>query len=87
MFIWLLNYKTRYQKMIKIKDTQFCVKNFKMKRKKDTFFLTFWSRDLNPRLSVIFPNMIWIFIEGEGDEIKSRQGSWNFLALIIGNKF
>jgi hypothetical protein len=25
----------KYQKMVKIKDTQFCVKNLKMKRKKD----------------------------------------------------
>ena len=30
-FIWFLNNKTRYQKMVKIKDTQFCVKNLKMK--------------------------------------------------------
>ena len=37
--------------------------------------LTFQSRDLNPRFSVIFPPMIWIFMEGEGDEIKSTQAS------------
>ena len=42
--------------MVKIKDTKFCVKSLKMKRKKDKkIFLTFQS--------------------GEGDEIKSRQGS------------
>ena len=29
------------------------------------------------------PHAIWIFMEGEGDEIKSRQGSWNFLTLRI----
>ena len=29
-----MNNKTRYQKMVKVKDTQFCVKNFKIKRKK-----------------------------------------------------
>ena len=44
--------------MVKIKDSQFCVKNLKMKRKKDKQFLTFWSGDLNPRFSVIFPPTI-----------------------------
>jgi hypothetical protein len=61
--------------MVKIKDTQFCEKNLKMKRKKDKNVLTFWSGDLNPRFSVIPAHMIWIFMEGEGDEIKPRQGS------------
>ena len=50
---------------------QFCVKNLKMKRKKDKTILTFQSGDWNPRFSVIFPPTM----EGEGDEIKSRQGS------------
>ena len=68
--------------MVKIKDTQFCVKNLKMKRKKnDKKCLTFRSGDSNSRFSLIFPPTIWIFIEGEGDEIKSRQGSYNFLTL------
>ena len=40
-----------------------------MKRK----FLTFWSGDLNPRFSVIFPPMIWIFMWSEELEIKSKQ--------------
>ena len=39
--------------MVKIKDTQFCVKNLKMKRKKDKKILTVRSRDLNSRFSVI----------------------------------
>ena len=47
----------------------------KMKRKKDKHFLTFESGDWDPRFSVIFPPTIWIFMEGEGDEIKSRQVS------------
>ena len=33
------------------------------------------SRDLNLRFSVIFPPMIWIFMQGEGDEIKSKHAS------------
>ena len=44
-------------------------------KKKDKNFVTFLSRDSNPRFSVIFLPTIWIFMEGEGDEIKSRQGS------------
>ena len=47
-FIWFLNNKTIYQKMVNIKDTQFCVKNLKMKRKKDKNILTFRSVDSNP---------------------------------------
>ena len=44
--------------MVKIKDTQFCVKNLKMKRKKDKNILTVRSGDLNPGFSVIFLPMI-----------------------------
>ena len=36
--------------------------------------LTFRSGDLNPRFSVIFPPMIWIFVGSEGDEIPSHLG-------------
>ena len=64
-FIWLPNNKTRYQKMVKIKDTQFCVKNLKMKRKNEKKILTFRGKDLNPRFSVIFQPMIWIFMWSE----------------------
>ena len=51
--IWFLNNKPRYQKMVNIKDTQFCMENLKMKRKKDKILLTFRCRDLNPRFSKI----------------------------------
>ena len=61
--------------MAKIKKAQFCVKNVKMERKKNKKNLTFRSGDLNPRFSAIFPPMIWIFMESEGDEIKSKQAS------------
>ena len=61
--------------MVKIKDIHFCVKNLKMKRKKNKNFLTFLSGDLNPRFSVIFPPMIWIFMESEEPEFKSKQAS------------
>ena len=44
-------------------------------QKKDKKNLTYRSRDSNPRFSVIFLAMIWIFMVGEGDEIKSKQAS------------
>ena len=56
--------------MVKIKDTQFCVKNLEMKRKPDKNVLTFRGRDSNPVFSVIFPATICIFMEGDGDKIK-----------------
>ena len=61
--------------MVKNKDMKFFLENFKIKRKKDKKSLTFWSGDLNPGFSVIFPPMIWIFMGSEEDEIKSSQGS------------
>ena len=48
---------------------------FENEKKKGQNFLTFRSGDLNPGFSVIFPHMIWIFMESEEDEIKSSQGS------------
>ena len=50
--------------MVTNKDMKFFMENLKMKRKKDKIF---WPSkgDLNPRFSVIFPAMIWIFIESE----------------------
>ena len=41
--------------MIKVKDTQICVKNLKMKRKRGQFFLIFWSGDSNPQIFSNFP--------------------------------
>ena len=61
--------------MVKNKDTQFFMENLKIKRKKDKKILTFHGGDLNPGFSVIFPPMIWIFMESEEDEITSRQES------------
>ena len=51
--------------MVKIKDTQFCVKNLKKKRKKDKNFFDLPKQGFEPQ----------IFMEGEGDEIKSKQAS------------
>ena len=47
--------------MVEIRDTKFCVKKLKMKRKKrDFFYLP--EQGFDPQM------------EGEGDDIKSRQG-------------
>ena len=60
--------------MVKNKGMQFFYGEFE-NEKKDNKFLNFRSRDLNPRFSVIFPPMIWIFMESEEPEIKSNQAS------------
>ena len=46
-----------------LKNTQFCMENLKMKRKKDKNFLTFRSRDSTPDFLKFAPT-IWI-IEGD----------------------
>ena len=73
LFFFLFIFKFFTQKWISFILTilQFFMENLKMNRKRTKTFLTFWSGDSNPRFSVIFPPMIWIFMEGEGDEIKS----------------
>ena len=63
------------QKWFKTKICSFLWRIWKWKEKKDKKILTFGSGDLNSRFSVNFLPTIWIFMEGEGDEIKSRQGS------------
>ena len=72
MFLFVL---MRYSKMVNNKDMQFCRENLKMNRKRTKKILTLRSGDSNPRFSVIFPPMIWIYMEGEGDKIKSKQAS------------
>ena len=57
---------------------QFCMENLKMKRKRTKFFLTLWSGDF-----LIFPPMIWIFMEGKCDGIKSRQPAKIFPTLNL----
>ena len=47
------------------------MKNLKMNKKRTEKILTFRSRDLCLRFSVTFPSMI--FIQGEGEKIKSKQ--------------
>ena len=77
--IWFV--KQDIQKMVKNKDMQFFMENLKMKRKKSKEILTFRSGDLNPRFSVIFLSMIWIFMESVEPEIKSKQASKRDRAL------
>ena len=74
-FYCYLIWKTWYSEMVQDKDLKFFYWEFENEKKKDKTFLTLWSGDLNPRFSVIFPPMIWIFIEGKGDKVKSKQAS------------
>ena len=76
--VWFV--KQDIKKMVKYKYMQFFYGEFEIEQKEDKK-ITFRSGDSNPRFSVTFPPMIWIFMEGEGDKIKSRQGSWNFSTL------
>ena len=73
-FIWFLNNKTRYQKLVKITSFN-CVRIWKWKEKwnKTKNCLTFQSGGSNPIFSVNFLTTIWIFMESEGDEIKYRK--------------
>ena len=64
-----LHVKSQIMGKFKIKAIYFCVKNLKMKRKKNKNFLSLWNGDLNPRFSVIF------FMQSEEPEIKSKQVS------------
>ena len=59
---------------------KFFMVNLKMKRKK---ILTFRSGNSKPRFPVIFPPTIWISMEGEGGEIKSKQASKRDRTLAI----
>ena len=72
-FFWYLICKTRCSKMVKKRYSVFYGK-FENEQKKDKNNLTFRSRDSNPRFSVIFPPMIWIFMESEWDELLKEIG-------------
>ena len=52
---------------------------FENEKKKGQKILTFWSGDLNPRFSVIFPPMIWNFME-----MRSPRSNQNKLLKYIG---
>ena len=80
---WNLICKTRYPKMFSNKDMPFLWIIWKWKEKMDKNNLTFWSGDLNPRFSVIFPPMIWIFMWSEEPKIKSKQASKRDRSLYV----
>ena len=61
--------------MVKIKDTQFCVKNLKMKRNKGQHFFDLPEWGFEPQIFSNFPTHDLNFHGREGDEIKSTQAS------------
>ena len=71
--IWFV--KQDIQNGLKTKTCSFYEELENEQKKGKIKILTYRSRDLNRRFSVIFPSMIWIFMEGEDDEIKSKQAS------------
>ena len=77
--IWFV--KQDIQKWLKTKTCTFLWRIWKWTEKGQKK-LTFRSGDSNPRFSVIFLTMIWIFMDGEGDEIKSKQASTRDVTLL-----
>ena len=71
--IWFV--KEDIQKWLKTKICCFLWRIWKWKEKRTKCFVTFWSRDLNPRFSAIFPSIILIFMWSEEPEINSKQAS------------
>ena len=61
--------------MVKIKDTQFCVKNLKMKRKKGENFFYLPERGFEHQIFSNFSAHDLNFQRREFDEIKSKQAS------------
>ena len=55
MFHLISNELDRYQKVVEIKDINFCVKSLKMKRKKDKNFFDLLGRGFEPQ---IFSNFL-----------------------------
>ena len=58
-----------------VKNNAASYREFENEQKKGKKNLNFRSEDSNSRFSVIFLPMIWIFMEGEGVKIKSKQAS------------
>ena len=63
------------QKWLETKIYSFFYGEFEIEKKKVQKKFDLWCGDLNPRFSIIFPPIIWIFMEREGPEIKSKQAS------------
>ena len=53
-----------------------------MKRKRNKNIFDLPEQEFEPQISVFFPPMIWIFMEGGGGEIKSKQASKRDMTLI-----
>ena len=70
--IWFA--KQDIQKWLKTKFYSFLWR-IKNEQKEDKKNLTYQREASNPRFSVIFPPMIWIFMWSEEPEIKSKQAS------------
>ena len=72
VFYLIFNWLSKISKSSLNKRYSFLSKEFENEKKKKKN-MTFRRRDLNPRFSVIFRPMIWVFLENEEPEIKSKQ--------------
>ena len=73
-YVHIVICKTRFQKWLKSKICSLIWKFWKWAEKGQKNFDPL-ERGLEPQIFNHFPPMIWIFMEGEGDEIKSKQAS------------
>ena len=56
---------------------------FENEKKKGQQIFDLPERGFEPQIFSIFPPMIWIFMESEGDEIKSKQASKRDSTLLL----
>ena len=68
--------------MVKLKDIHFCVKNLKMKRKKEKKCFDLPERGFEPQIFSNFPAHDLNFMESEEPEIKSKQASKRDRTLV-----
>ena len=63
-------------------DIWFEKQDIKNEKKKDKIFLTFRSKDSNPRLSVMFVPLIWISQQFDGDGSEPKNVSKTALCKV-----
>ena len=80
---WYLICKTRYLNMVKKQRYAVFYGEFENEKKKRQKKMNFRSGDSNQRFSEIFQPMIWIVMESEEDEIKSKQASRKVRNLFV----
>ena len=73
--------KQDIKKWWKSKISSFVRRTWKLKKEQNKLDLP--EREFEPQMLVNFPSMIWIFMESEGDQIKTKQASKKDWTLIV----